>query len=644
MLKTVLSHISSIRKKLYQIKLIISFIILAAVISAIGVNYFSFTQEAEQDFPSLLSKSLIENDDLSCTPFQFSEDTIQYRNHNPIMIDGDNDFMEQAEKENWPGKGTESAPYVIQELNITNQDRNKLIEIRNTNLHFQIYNCLLNGGQAYGILFSTVFNGHISNIMVKNSKLGISLIHSGNNSLSGNTIVNNSGRGISLYASINVEISKNTVTNNGEIGIQIHLSNTITLLNNKVSYNNQKGIYLWYAADCILTGNTISNNNMEGIDIFYSGNNIFTGNVIENNTDRGVLIQSSLNVFFGNKITNNLDFGILITRDNNTIQKNNFYWNNLGGESQVYDEAMNNNFAYNYWNDWIGPDTNSDGFVDYNYPISGRTDNHDPFPVTIPYHLLPGLIIKPAGGDSLSGIISIQWTPATDTQGHNITYSIFHSTDGGNLWTLEEDGLTKTVYYWDSSTLIDGLQYWIKIDMNCVEGDWEMDRINKPLIIDNYFHFQSFSVLSPTRGEVRSGDILIEWTSEEDVFNHSVTFDVSYSANNGTSWNILVTNLTEMTYVLNSLNLENGAQYLLRINASCSEGSWRLAFTNGTFAIYNIFPITNFSSTYIKISTSTKDFTNNSLNKKFGILTLALPALFITCFILLIIVRRYQTK
>ncbi|MFX0174402.1 MAG: hypothetical protein ACFE9L_21195, partial [Candidatus Hodarchaeota archaeon] len=76
----------------------------------------------------------------------------------------------------------------------------------------------------------------------------------------------------------------------------------------------------------------------------------------------------------------------------------------INGTSQAYDEGENNTFDYNYWDDWITPDTNYDGIVDRPYPIAGPENNTDLHPRAptppIRWNVLFGLLL-------LGGIIVI---------------------------------------------------------------------------------------------------------------------------------------------------------------------------------------------------------------------------------------------
>ena len=77
-----------------------------------------------------------------------------YISHAPIYIDGNGDFNTQG----WPGQGTFNNPYNISGYSFYdyNGDDN-LIDIRNTNVYFEISDNHFNGG-VYGVHFSNVSN------------------------------------------------------------------------------------------------------------------------------------------------------------------------------------------------------------------------------------------------------------------------------------------------------------------------------------------------------------------------------------------------------------------------------------------------------------------------------------------------------
>jgi len=75
-------------------------------------------------------------------------------------------------------------------------------------------------------------------------------------------------------------------------------------------------------------------------------------------------------------------------------------------------------------------------------------------------------------------------------------------------------------------------------------------------------------VMFPNGEEILSGNVNIRWTAE-DSENDNLNIDIDYSNNNGQSWNNLFNDIAnDGTEQLNTRNLANGYQYLIRITAS----------------------------------------------------------------------------
>ncbi len=102
---------------------------------------------------------------------------VSYVTHEPFNITSDSDFETQA----WPGNGSISNPYLIENLNITT-DSSTAIWVMNTTRHFIIQNCLFVSPvniytlyqPVYPITLTNVSNGEIRGNQVVNSSAGIS--------------------------------------------------------------------------------------------------------------------------------------------------------------------------------------------------------------------------------------------------------------------------------------------------------------------------------------------------------------------------------------------------------------------------------------------------------------------------------------
>jgi len=347
-------------------------------------NYHKRTQQS----PLLNTNKIIERKSL-----------LNNEEHDPIGINGNLDFITQANNENWPGEGSESSPYVISGFNISDSEFSA-IQISNTNVYFQISNCtFIDCGT--GISLDTVSNGHIFNNTIYNSfggineRGGILVTESNNNMIENNTIYrtewaltlniftsfniiysntlfdningfwmtgeSNNNRIINnnaynndvgiLIATSNTLVKNNTIYDNG-IGIEVHDSNN-TIVNNSIYGNEGQGIWLNIVShENIVVSNTINNNYM-GIEIERSSDNYIANNSIFNNSG-GMWIGGDNNTVNGNMIYNNLGCGIDLLGSYNTISGNNVSGNGFEGIRFSGDYEFNNiefnNIEYNIIN------------------------------------------------------------------------------------------------------------------------------------------------------------------------------------------------------------------------------------------------------------------------------------------------------
>ncbi|MFX0121059.1 MAG: NosD domain-containing protein [Candidatus Hodarchaeota archaeon] len=467
-----------------------------------------------------------------------------------------------------------------------------------------------------GIYLEDSFNNTLrNNTLNSNTFYGIHLNFSPNNTLTNNTFV---ADGLCIYGYTVEEclqgpIADNTVNSRPLIfrqsvfeeiipmgaGQVVLVNVSASIVHGQQIFNTSHGILTEFSHFLTFYNNTLINNHRPGIALSHSNSNTLINNSLNNNLHGIYLGFANNNTITNNSLRNNIDSGISLggSSENNIITTNNFFGNSPERDSQAFDWSSygRNSFRNNYFNDWTSPDNDGDGVVDVPYNIPGLESNEDPYPIITPYTFMNHFVTIPIGygnfpngGETLSGIIQIQWAKVLDSSGHPITYTVSYSTNSGTTWDILATGLSVTSYDWDTTTLADGANYLIQVNASCIEGTWSVFRSVNIFTIDNHHHIQLFTLHSPNGGEVYTGPIFIYWTGGKDVFNHVVTYTVSYSADSGSSWVELATGLSFTSYVWDSTMVADGNQYLIRINASCSEGSWYAVTSDSAFSIDNV--------------------------------------------------------
>ena len=140
--------------------------------------------------------------------------------------------------------------------------------------------------------------------------------------------------------------------------------------------------------------NNITNNHIEscveGIQIWQnSNNNTITENTISNCQDAAINFQySNNNTIIRNNITNSGYGTSIYGSNNNSIINNNFVNNTIQFDANEWyyltfgNPRSNNTINKNYWSDYTGLDTNSDGVGDSPYIID--ENNQDNYPLITP--------------------------------------------------------------------------------------------------------------------------------------------------------------------------------------------------------------------------------------------------------------------
>ncbi|MFW9891507.1 MAG: NosD domain-containing protein [Candidatus Thorarchaeota archaeon] len=275
--------------------------------------------------------------------------------HDPIFIQGDDDFDRQAKREDWLGEGTMEDPYLIEGLDIdVGGDDRSCIEIHNIDkIFFRIRFCTLQGATPdwrAGIhLYNVNYGRFVNSTWVSNNTCigncyGIRIDDAYSIVVANNTCSGNNWEGIGvLYESRQNMVRNNRCYDNGWSGIGVGIGAYNNMIRHNFCFNNpQAGINLWLGIDNVLTDNDCSGNNLWGIAIRGES----TGNQIQENLCRananGVFVSDSDdNTLIGNTCTDN-DYGICLEESNiNMLDGNTCSDNFLEGIAVLYSSTLN---------------------------------------------------------------------------------------------------------------------------------------------------------------------------------------------------------------------------------------------------------------------------------------------------------------
>ncbi|MFX0087605.1 MAG: right-handed parallel beta-helix repeat-containing protein [Candidatus Hodarchaeota archaeon] len=454
--------------------------------------------------------------------------------HTPITITQNSDFGPSGY--NFTGTGSESDPYLIEGFNITHLTEN-LIDIQNTSVHFNIKSNWLNGitniNNLWGINLKNVTNGMISDNVILYGWIGIKLEITSNITLKYN-LMEKQGIALSTYNSNNTYVQRNGFHDTTQASVGFYHSSSCSFLQNNF-HNNLHAIWMDHGENNSLEKNIIRecqddvfviseessnnimiNNNIKtcggGITIAYaSNNNNITHNIINQTSNIGIHLNEVNNCSISNNtITRNTDFGIKIQNSNlNEIIYNNFIENNPGGNSQAFVSGNYNIIEYNFWNDWISPDDDYDGIVDFPYELEGDMNYTDSFPLSYPsgsdsHHLIGLSVLYPNGGEIIYGSVTIEWVLPKDNLNHEIIYYISYSSDSGTTWNMIVGGVVWTSLVWDTAILSNGGNYLVKVEARCSEGLMIVDTSDSTFEIYNEETTTPETTLPPTSTEPTS--------------------------------------------------------------------------------------------------------------------------------------------
>jgi sugar lactone lactonase YvrE len=107
-------------------------------------------------------------------------------------------------------------------------------------------------------------------------------------------------------------------------------------------------------------------------------------------------------------------------------------------------------------------------------------------------------VIYPNGGETLNGTIGIQWASSINPFNNSVTYSVYYSTNNGASWNMLISGLKSTSYNWDTTSLLYGVKYRIKVVAYCSIGSTSEDISDDVFTVaNNYYSSMINTIIIP---------------------------------------------------------------------------------------------------------------------------------------------------
>jgi F-box protein 11 len=458
-----------------------------------------------------------------------------------------------------------------------------------------------------------------------NGEEGIIVEFSPYSTIFGNLCHDNQYGGINLDNSPYSEVSYNYCAGNGEddegVGIGLDYSSHSVIFQN-YCYKNGGGIGGYEISNTTIANNTCTDNSYQGIALWESYSNLIANNTCKGNgksiSDEpasGIEIHSSDdNIIYNNHLIRNHGYGIQMGWDanNNTVYSNHFVFNGEGGNvSQAFCEEIDNHWNLstqgNYWTNYNGTGA---------YPMESYSmdpESFDYYPSLIIHDLYSPKFIYPTGGETLSGSVIIHCTEAYDTFGHDVTYTIGYSIDGGSTLVNITTNFIGPICLWDTTTVADGSEYELFVVAECSDGLIVSVELGSKITINNLAHTISVpTVISPNGGETLSGTVSIQWTPVTDSIAHSVTYTIAYSTD-GVTWTEIVTGHASTSYDWDTTTVSN-SNYWIKVTAVCSEGLSSEDVSDAFFTVTNGVETTTVitTTTTIEDTTATNETTTTT--------------------------------
>jgi len=512
-----------------------------------------------------------------------------------LNIQGNSDFQSQAASEGWSGSGTAESPYLIDGYSIANSEEH-LILINNTNLYFQISNCIFDGevNLNIGIYLINSSHGTINKNQIKRTSSGIVL-----QSCEEITILENIMQdigleeeedlplpeypsGIRLFASDNSTIVKNNIQGTALlIGGGIHLVNSRDnhIEENRIDYTGE-GISLYGSCQRNVVFNNSCTRTYAGVGIWPYGDpnnnrdNLFLNNTFDTFQCDGIGVMGFNNTYAYNIIRNGgmvifesgvqWGIGILISHDkattiNCTIKHNTIKncFDAILGDA-VFCDISHNLILYNKGNAIAISSSSSSNII-----ASNTLYNNKGY----------GIELKKEGFHKSKDNI--------------VERNDFIRNNGGNKQAFDwgEDNIFQ-YNFWDDWTEPDNNMDGIVDTPYSLELDFNEDPYPQTTPNQQHIHLFPPQLIFPNGGEVLNKTVTIQWDPALDTYGHTISYNLYYKTEQEDSWTELASNITNSSYNWDTRDISNG-NYTIKVIATCSSGVNAEDVSNAIFTIKN---------------------------------------------------------
>lgn len=221
----------------------------------------------------------------------------------------------------------------------------------------------------------------------------------------------------------------------------------------------------------------------------------------------------------------------------------------------------------------------------------------------------------------------------SSTLKNSICWNNFISNNKNGISQAYDEGVlnTFTDNYWDDHSTPDSNDDGVVDNPYSIEG---VASNNDPNPLVSKHQISKITVLYPNGGETLTGNITIQWNEVTDSHDHSISFEIWYSSDNGIIWRKLVARLLTTSYEWNTQTLYTGSEYLVKVIAICSEGTTSKDTSDNVFRIETPLLLSTSSTT----ESSSTEFSSTDSTSTFVWIFPFLIALFVLVF------RRKQVK